>query len=142
MQNTRFPQLSADYITAHRYAEVRSEKKRRQFLLAHDLLLVSKSGRPLSYSYFGRLASEIRTATGVVFHWHAVRHAFFNRAYSLVISIEDRVDRQIKLDDLVYWGGWSDPNSLNIYVMAARTERARKNLMLWQERGSPWTALD
>lgn len=142
MQNTRFPKLSSEYITAHRFAAVNSERKRRQFLLGHDLLLVSESGRPLSSSYLGSLAAEIREATGVPFHWHLARHSFFNRAYAAIAAIEDREERQIKLNDLIYWGGWADPNSINIYVRAARKERARKNLMRWQEQGSPWTALD
>ena len=88
MRNTRFPKLVSDYITAHRYAAVkRHGRKVRLLMLPHSFLLVSESGKPLSQDYMGKLARQIRATTGIDFHWHLARHAFFNRAYSAVADM-------------------------------------------------------
>lgn len=143
LRNTRFPRLIGEYVSTFRYvSKAQGAGQRRKFVLPHDFLLISRSGAPLSISAAESLANQIRNHTGVPFHWHLGRHAFFNRAYSGIAEIEDNTERQIKLQDLVYWGGWNDESSLEIYTRRTRRERARQALRIWQHGENAWTALD
>lgn len=136
------PKLINEYTTEYRYKMVdRVGKQTKQFYLNHDFLIVSKKGEPLPVSTLENVAQLISKITGVAFHWHLARHAFFNRAYASIAAIEDRDDWKVKLMDLVYWGGWSDENSLQIYINRARQIRGQKALMLWQKGGNEWSAI-
>ena len=66
---------------------------------------------------------------------------FFNRAYAAVSRLDDLTLRTTRLDDLVFWGGWKDPESLNIYVRRARGERARLGLAAWGSGEQRWKVL-
>jgi hypothetical protein len=89
-----------------------------------------------------KIAQSIKKATGVDFHWHLARHAFFNRAYSAVVDVENPTVKDARVADLVVWGGWEDPESLGIYSRRARRERAKTPLHLWQQGNNEWKALN
>src|SRR6267142_724244 len=80
-----FPGLVNEYISRHRFefTEGPAGKRHKRFVLSHNYLIVSGAGRgtPLSRSAMTDVAARIRTNTGVKFHWHLARHAYFNRAY-------------------------------------------------------------
>ncbi len=139
---TVFPRLVSEYVTTHRFKLVeRHGKKVKQFLLPHDFLIIAKNGEPMSISAASDVARAVTAGTGIKFHWHLARHAFFNRAYAAVADIQDRNEYNVKLADLIHWGGWSSDKSLDIYTRRARADRARHTLRLWQNEGSRWTAL-
>lgn len=143
LTNTKFPNLVTDYISTHRYVKVVHKGRNiKRFLLPHKFLLIARNGDPLSGKMADNVAHKIKEGTGVKFHWHLARHAFFNRAYSAIANIEDREEQQVKLADLVVWGGWQDPQSLDIYSRRARRERAKTALHLWQQGGDEWNALN
>jgi integrase len=143
LSNTVFPGLVSEYISSHRYITViHKGRKIKKFLLPYNFLFISRRGDPLSVRSADDIAKKIKDGTGVDFHWHLARHAFFNRAYAALAEIEDREEYQLKLSDLVVWGGWSDPQSLDIYSRRARQERAKKSLHLWQRGGDEWNALN
>lgn len=141
-KETVFPRLVTDYISAHRYKVVkRNGKKIRQFVLPHTFLIIAKNGAPLSIRSADDVAKAISIGTGVGFHWHLARHAFFNRAYAAVAELQDQTEYQVRLADLVQWGGWESEASLDIYVRRVRAERARHALTTWQKGENQWTAL-
>ncbi|MDO6442092.1 site-specific integrase [Marinobacter sp. 2_MG-2023] len=143
LSNTKFPNLLTDYVSTHRYIKaIHKGRNIRKFFLPHPFLLIARNGNPLSGKMADNVAHKIKEGTGVDFHWHLARHAFFNRAYSAVAEIKDRDEQQVKLADLVVWGGWQDPQSLDIYSRRARRERARTALHLWQKGGDEWNALN
>lgn len=142
IDNTIFPKLVTDYISTHRFRMVeRNGKKLKQFLLPHNFLIIAESGQPLSLRAADDVAKAIKNGTGVDFNWHLARHAFFNRAYAAVADLKDRSEYDVKLADLVHWGGWESEKSLEIYTRRARADRARHALRTWQNGGSVWTAL-
>lgn len=140
--HTVFPRLVSDYVSAHRYTMVKvNGRRQKKFLLSHDFLITAESGDPLSQAAAADVAKTIKTGTGVDFNWHLARHAFFNRAYEGVASAASKEAREAKIEDLVYWGGWENPRSLDIYTRRAKAQRARQALMVWQQGGNQWTAL-
>jgi len=142
INTTVFPKLVAEYVTTHRFKLIdRHGKKTKQFLLPHTFLIIAKNGEPLSIRAADDVARAITRGTGVRFHWHLARHAFFNRAYAALAEVQDRNEYNVKLADLVHWGGWSNDKSLDIYTKRVRADRARHALRLWQSEGSRWTAL-
>jgi integrase len=142
LDNSPIPKLLGNYISTYRYRTVkRNGKVVREPILDHHFLVVNyfrKSGSPLCSSGIQKLAQTISMSTGVRFHWHLARHAFFNRAYSAIVGHKDLSGR---LMDLVYWGGWSSDNSLQIYVNRAKREHARTALAFWQTGNNKWDAL-
>jgi integrase len=142
-QQTRFPSLASNYITEHRLPWISHKGKRiRKLILSHEFLITNNRGHPLSIRSAEKIAKDIREGTGIDFHWHLARHAFFNRAYSDIAGIEHQDTYQAKFDDLVWWGGWSDPTSMAQYIRRARAERARAPLKLLQNGSKIWTALN
>lgn len=142
---SQIPNLISDYTSKHRFKLVeRAGKKHKQFLPGHDFLIVNhhrSPGAPLSRSGIQTMADQISENTGIPFHWHLSRHAFFNRTYEAVVALQDKEDRKVKLMDLVYWGGWSNPESLQLYINRARQTRGQKALMIWQKGENKWAAL-
>lgn len=139
---TVFPKLVADYVSTYRYTLARvNGHRKKKFLLSHDFLITAESGEPLSLRAADDVARAIKKGTGVDFNWHLARHAFFNRAYEGVTSEASKEAREAKIEDLVHWGGWENPRSLEIYTKRARAQRARQALMVWQQGGNQWTAL-
>ncbi len=142
IENSPIPELISDYVSEYRSIVVlRNGKITKQPVLKHEFLAIShmrKSGAPLSESGMQRVAQRISEKTGVTFHWHLARHAFFNRAY---LSIVNHPELKDKLLDLVYWGGWSDEKSLQLYVNRARRHRATTALVFWQTGTNTWDAL-
>jgi integrase len=142
LEDTRIPGLIDDYVNAHRCKLVRRNSKvTRQPILDHDFLIINHlrhSGKPLSVSTMQKVAQTIARETGVNFHWHLARHAFFNRTYAAIAEHSELKDR---MQDLVYWGGWADENSLQLYVNRARRERATTTLAFWQTGMNRWSAL-
>lgn len=142
LQNTAFPRLISEYISECRFrVETRFGKQIPQFILPHSFLIIAENGNPLSIRAADDIAAAISRNTGIDFYWHLSRHAFFNRAYGAVAEIEDAAQREIRLNDLIYWGGWRSAKSLDIYTQRARRDRARTPLRLWQEKGNLWKAL-
>lgn len=140
--NTRFPYLVSNYITEHRLPWItRNGRRVRKLILPHNFLITTQNGTPLSIRTAHSIAHDIREATGINFYWHIARHAFFNRAYSDLSSIKDREKYRAKFDDLVWWGGWSNPDSLNQYICRARADRARNPLRDFQNGAREWIAL-
>lgn len=143
LRNSVFPKLVSEYVSGYRYKEMKHfGKKTRQFLLQHNFLIISKHGAPLSIRAADAIAKNIKNNTGIDFNWHLARHAFFNRAYFAVTNIDNREEQKVKLADLVYWGGWSDESSLEIYTKRARADRARLALCTWQKGGTEWISLN
>ncbi|MFC3814976.1 hypothetical protein [Lysobacter sp. GCM10012299] len=142
LKETRFPRLVNDYIAQHRFEWASGPRGRfRRFLLSHPFLLISRAGDPLSTKGAADIATRISRDTGIDFHWHLARHAFFNRAYAGVLGVEGEDQHQARLQDLILWGGWQSEKSLDIYTRRARRERSRNVLMIWQTGGSEWAAL-
>lgn len=133
ISNTVFPRLVIDYQADHRLKKARRPNGQTAWrpVLGHTYLLVSDSGDPLPSPSAKSLAEAIARETGVPFNWHLARHAFFNRAYAAVANLEDPTLRASRMEDLVYWGGWRDSNSLSIYTARARRERARTSVAIW-----------
>ena len=133
LDNTAFPALVTQYQSMHRVRRVTGPKGRKMVrpVVTHQFLIVSDSGAPLAVFTARGIAKAISAETGVKFSWHLARHAFFNRAYSAVAELEDPTLRQTRLNDLVYWGGWKDADSLAIYSRRARADRARNALAIW-----------
>ncbi|WP_397572628.1 hypothetical protein [Silanimonas sp.] len=140
--NTVFPRLVTDYVSIYRYRSVEvCGRRQKRFLLPHNFLIIAESGNPLSLRAADDVANAIAQGTGVDFNWHLARHAFFNRAYAAVAGAESKEAREAQINDIVFWGGWEDPKSLEIYSRRARAERARSALMVWQRGGNQWSAL-
>ena len=129
-----FPSLIWDYVSKHRYITKKNSDGtlRKTPAVPHPFLLVNKKGAPISRGETNRAARKIANAAGFPFRWHLVRHAFFNRAYKDITSLSDESDRTTRMDDLVYWGGWSDPSSLAIYTNRAKRIRAEEAKVAWQ----------
>lgn len=142
LKDSPIPRLISDYVSECRCKVVmRHGKKMKMPILDHVFLIIGhrqKNGQPLSTSGMQRIAERISEKVGFDFHWHLVRHAFFNRAYAAVTS---ETNHEAKMLDLVYWGGWADEKSLTLYINRARRHRAEKALMFWQEGGFEWDAL-
>lgn len=134
ISNSPLRKVLQEYISKYRYRKLQGGGK--QFLLEHDfLILTHNSGRPLSNSSASAIAVDIAARSEIInFHWHITRHAFFNRAYSAVVANESH------LNDLIYYGGWSDAKSLNIYAQRAIRNRSIQFLSVWQH-GNQWDAL-
>jgi integrase len=145
LANSPIPEVLAEYTTKRRYKLVeRAGKKVKNFLPGHEFLIVNhhrRGGEPLSVSGLQRIAEKISQNTGISFHWHLPRHAFFNRAYAAISDITNSEEKKVKLMDLVVWGGWADEKSLLLYINRAKNVRAQKALMLWQKGGNTWAAL-
>lgn len=143
--HSQIPNLLTDYSSQHRFKWIeRNGRKHKQFLPGHDFVIVNHHrtpGEPLSVSGIKSIADRITENTGIPFHWHLTRHAFFNRAYAAIVDIENKDEKKAKLMDLVYWGGWADEKSLQIYINRARASRGQKALMLWQQGGNRWASL-
>ncbi len=141
-ENTVFPKLVFKYITDHRYilAEYKGRKSKK-WNVGHNFLIIAQGGQPISKATAGEVARKIREGTGIDFHWHLGRHAFFNRAYAALGNNFDSKGNEMRINDLVHWGGWSDPKSLDIYATRAKEERARYALGLFQNSARTWEAL-
>jgi len=109
------PGLLATYQMAHRRRPVSSMRPSAEaWRVDHEFLILShSSGAPLSVSGAQRIARQIAEHTGVAFHWHLGRHAYFNRAYA---SIAGQPNYPALRDVLQYKGGWRNPNSLFLYT--------------------------
>ena len=130
--DTMLPQLISLYASRYRYATaISTTPSSRHFVLDHPFVFVAyPSGRPLSLSAATRIAERIAMGSGVAaFHWHIVRHAFFNRAYAAVAA---RPDNEALITHLVYYGGWRRRESLEIYVRSAVRQNALRSQRVWQ----------
>ena len=126
-----------DYITKDR--RILKKNRKPDWDLGHDFLIIDHDfGRPLSVASMTSLAGVISEKTGIHFHWHLGRHAFFNRAYAAIINNPKFTKRK---QDLVDWGGWQDEESLLIYSNRARRDAAREALVFWQAGANEWEAL-
>jgi len=143
LANSAFPALVFRYISEYRVTwKVRPDGSRRKSPnVPHPYLLVTDAGDPLPQVTARSLAAKIARETGVAFNWHAARHAFFNRAYAAIGWIPDLGEQNVRLNDLIYWGGWSSPKSLEIYTNRARKHRAAHALAIWQGRLEEWKSL-
>ncbi|MBE3638675.1 site-specific integrase [Mangrovicoccus algicola] len=146
-RNSRFPELFSRYQLSHRWvwASRKSGARYQKTRFAHPYLVINATdGMPLSMQSAQRRAAFIRAETGVDFHWHAARHSFFNRAYVLMDAIKDPLEREEMRAGLVYWGGWSSEDSLDIYTATARRNKARgAAFALEGTDGKPsWGAID
>lgn len=142
LDHSEIPRLLGNYMSYHRCTRVeRNGKLLVQPILDHNFLIVNhrrKDGLPLTESGMRKIAGRISRQTGVKFHWHVARHAFFNRAYAALAGHPELKD---KVMDLVHWGGWSSEKSLRLYINRARNERAKTALTFWQLGMNQWDAL-
>jgi len=130
--NSRIIELINDYITKYRFRNIseHGQTKKRVILDRPAFLILShkhNAGKPLSISSMQNIANKIRDETGIVnFHWHLLRHAFFNRRYSEAMKMKKADVEKYKnsIRDIVYWGGWEDENSLQMYIQKARRDQA------------------
>lgn len=98
----------------------------------HDFLIVSHStGQPLSTSAAQRIAAQVAEMSGMDYHWHLSRHAYFNREFE---KIADANNYAALRDALQIKGGWSNPKSLDIYTRRVVRERAQGSLKGYQSR--------
>jgi len=143
LANSAFPELVLRYISEYRVTwKIRPDgSKRKSPHVQHPYLLVNDDGAPLPHVTARNLASRISKETGVPFHWHLARHAFFNRAYAAIGRIPEVAEQNVRINDLIYWGGWSSPKSLDIYTNRARKHRAAHALAIWQGQQEAWTSL-
>lgn len=143
LANSAFPELVLRYISEYRitWKTKPDGSKRKSPHVQHPYLLVNDDGAPLPHVTARSLASRIAKETGVPFHWHLARHAFFNRAYAAIGGIQGVAEQNVRINDLVYWGGWSSPKSLDIYTNRARKHRAAHALAIWQGQQEEWTSL-
>lgn len=131
--NSVLPGALLDYVSCYRFRQERVHgRTRKKFSLGHTFLIVSKYGEPLSMRGAQDVAQRIQRDTGVNFHWHVGRHALFNRGYSVISNMEDGPVKQVRLEDLVYYGGWRSSRSLRIYTARTRRDNARGALRRWQ----------
>lgn len=135
------PRLISEYMSEHRKQTVLRLGKKVTTFPNHNFLILNHqkrdNGQPLSVSGMADVAAAIRNGTGIAFHWHLVRHAFFNRTYAATI---DHPDRKAKIDDLIYWGGWRSVHSLRNYIRRAQQFRAEHVLCIWQQNPT-WEAM-
>ena len=126
-QNSRFPELFNIYRSSERWAWAKRKSGRRyqKTSFSHPYLLITNSGAPLSMSSAQAIAQSVKVATDIDFRWHRARHTFFNRAYEKMLEIKDPHQRRLRLDGLIYMGGWSSEESLSIYAAAAQRKSAR-----------------
>ncbi|QCO57051.1 site-specific integrase (plasmid) [Pseudorhodobacter turbinis] len=127
--NSSFPDLFAKYVAEYRWVEVFNAKrgtKRRKSTFAHSYLFISGSGAPLARSTAEYMAGRIAGELGIEFHWHKCRHSFFNRIYAASDLIQNPSDRERARQQMQYWGGWSSPESLQIYTNTARRDAGRR----------------
>lgn len=143
LANSAFPELVLRYISEYRVTwKIRPDgSKRKSPHVQHPYLLVNDEGAPLPHVTARSLAGRIAKETGVPFHWHLARHAFFNRAYAAIGRIQETAEQNVRINDLIYWGGWSSPKSLDIYTNRARKHRAAHALAIWQGQQETWTSL-
>lgn len=142
--NSMLNTVVREYKSAHRYGWKTSQKSGRRikdYAPDHPYLLVNKFGHPVEQHTATEGAQMITKETGIEFTWHKARHAFFNRAYAALAQIENPNEQNTRMMDLVYWGGWSDPDSLLIYSQRARREHAQSAFTIWQG-GQTWNALN
>lgn len=146
-RNSRFPELFSVHQSSHRWvwAHRKSGARYQKTRFAHPYLVINATdGMPLSMQSAQRRAAFIRAETGVDFHWHMARHAFFNRAYVLMDGIKDPLEREKRRGGLVYWGGWSSEDSLDIYTATARRNKARGAALVLEgaDGKATWSAID
>lgn len=117
------PGLLADYQMTHRHRPgTKGQLTAEDWNISHEFLILSHTtGQPLSTSRAQRIAERISKETGVEFHWHLSRHAYFNRAYAL---IHGRPNFEALLNVLQYKGGWRNPKSLDIYTQRVIHDQA------------------
>ena len=128
-RNTRFPGLFNRYINDFRWvwATRKSGARYQKNRFSHPFLLVNTTdGMPLSIQTAEARAAWISKETGIAFKWHKCRHSFFNRAYVAMDALQDPHERAERKAGLVYWGGWSDESSLDIYTRAAQRNKGRR----------------
>lgn len=130
VQDTDLISLIEDYITYDRLSISREDKvSERANFSNHPFVFLSHgrsgSGSALSVSAAQKIATKISKATGVKFHWHLTRHAFFNRMYA---RAADRGLDSISIDNIVYWGGWSSERSLRMYNRREVRDRAKAGM--------------
>jgi integrase len=133
LQGSGVPLLISKYQGEHRVRLIvrPGQCAAKRPILNHDFLLVSESGKPLPRSTAFSYARNMSREVGFHFTWHLCRHAFFNRAYASVDLTDDISVRNIGMNDLLYWGGWSDPGSLKIYARSAIRRRAQEGKFDW-----------
>lgn len=130
--DSQIKKLINDYITKYRrrrFVEHGVSKYRIIMDNPAFLILSHKNDvcNPLSISSMQNIATSIKDETGIEgFHWHLVRHAFFNRRYAEAMKMKEKNHETYveRIKDLIYWGGWEDENSLQMYIQKARRDRA------------------
>lgn len=144
LKNSKSPQLIHEYISVHRKSQFTTEGGRRKssFKLNHPFLIVNQKGMPLPISTAKGIAARISESVGSKFHWHLARHAFFNRAWEAVAELDCVMEREVRVQDLVYWGGWSSSESLKIYARRAQKNRAANALAIWNGSVPSWNTLE
>ncbi len=149
ISNSPIPRLIKEYTTKYRRRHILKHGRKvfQPVLDVPAFLILSHqhhTGTPLSISSIQDVAKKIRQGSGISrFHWHLGRHAFFNRAYAAIMDLKNSDEEAYKerLRDLVYWGGWDNQSSLQLYVNRARKERAKNALSIYQAGGNQWEAL-
>lgn len=118
------------YIVGSRNRDIlKSGRVVKSVFLEHDFLFVvhDGSGRPISCSAAQKISATAAENTGVIFNWHLVRHAFFNRRYAEASVYTDNANL---IDNLIYWGGWKSAESLKRYTRRATRDIARSGLIM------------
>lgn len=121
--------LIEEYISSCRF-EKSEYGMSPSFFLDHDFLFVAHGagtqGSALSSSAASKVAKKIGELCLDGFHWHILRHAYFNRRYEAASLIPNN---STEIDHIVYIGGWSSPLSLKHYARRAIRDMSRVSLI-------------
>jgi integrase len=90
-------------------------------------LFVTDEGRPLSRGRAYDLLRVVRQRSGVhPLSWHRFRHTWAERMAAHLLDVPNG------LDQLMYLGGWTNPQSPQRYIQNAVARQAQASLRAWQ----------
>lgn len=90
-------------------------------------LFTSESGKPLSIARTNDIVKHIGIKSDVKpLSWHRFRHTWAEATAKILL------DEPNGIDQLMYLGGWTSTNSLQVYMQNAVAEQAQRHLKHWQ----------
>jgi len=91
-------------------------------------LFVTDEGKPLSRGRAHDILQVVSQHTGIhPLSWHRFRHTWAERMATHLLEVPNG------LDQLMYLGGWTNPQSPQRYVQNAVAQQAQASLRAWQE---------
>ena len=119
--------LSAPLLTALRLY-VTSRQPLGRVSGKSPYLFVTDEGQPLSRGRAHDILQVVSQHTGIhPLSWHRFRHTWAERMATHLLEVPNG------LDQLMYLGGWTNPQSPQRYVQNAVAQQAQASLRAWQE---------